>query len=241
MEYPSDRPKIDRRKVFWYFVLPLAVTGSLLAMYFSGVRLLETLISAPYFEEIGMASRREFGLVENLQNLILLGMIGVALWAVFKHPDRPVKVLMGFVALCTTVLFLEEIDYGLHLYEYFASVPPEERVVRRNLHNVGTRTDLLKAGATGGAIILFGIVPFIPFPASLRNAEKGPGRWIRYLTPDRYMALMLVAMLIARVVGHTLDKRGFGFGLHGNMAEFRELVTYYMGLTYTILLARRRL
>ncbi|MEX0876072.1 MAG: hypothetical protein WD114_01315, partial [Phycisphaerales bacterium] len=76
----TDRFRPDPVKVFWYFLLPMGVSGLLLAMYFSGVRVLESVVSAPYLESVHWNSRREFGLLENLQHLILLGVAAVAGW-----------------------------------------------------------------------------------------------------------------------------------------------------------------
>lgn len=222
---------MDRRKVFWYFVLPMLLSGTMLAMYFSGVRVLESIVSAPYLEAVAGDSRREYGLLENLQHAMLLAVVVLAVRSVIRHRVLAVRVFMGFVAAFVTLMFLEEIDYGLHYYELLTGVPHDEIAERRNLHNVGNRTAALKSISTAGTIALFGVAPFV--------FGHSKNRWVRYFTPDRYAALMLVVAFLTRSIAHDLHSRGMGYGLDGNLSEFRELVTYYMGLAYTVYLVRR--
>ncbi|MEX0876100.1 MAG: hypothetical protein WD114_01460, partial [Phycisphaerales bacterium] len=150
---------------------------------------------------------------------------------VVKHPVGLVRLMMAVVALGAVGLFLEEIDFGLHYYEFVMEIPPEEIAEDRNFHNVGDRTDVLKAVSTGGMILLFGLAPFALWWV------RRP--WVRYFVPDRYFILLLGAALITRTVAHGLHDRGLGVGLEGNLSEFRELIIYYMGLLYTVYLARR--
>ncbi len=223
--------RVSRRQFVWYFVVPMATSGVLIAMYFSGVRLLETLVAAPYFDAVPPNSRREFGLLETIQHGILLAASVIAARAAFVHRNRLSRVLMGVVAAVVFLLLLEEIDYGLHYYEYLAGVPHEETAQVRNLHNVGDRTDVLKTLSLVGMLGVFVVAPL-----ALRRSTH---RWVRYLTPEPAMALTLLVAIITRTVVHSLKDRGLGFGLEGNLSEFRELVMYYLGLMYTIYLARR--
>lgn len=229
---PNPAPlRVSKSQFVWYFVAPMALSGVLIAMYFSGNRLLETLVSAPYFDAVPPNSRREFGLLETIQHAILLAASAVAARAAFVHRNRLSKALMGVIAAVVFLLLLEEIDYGLHYYEYLAGVPHEEAVQVRNLHNVGDRTDVLKTLSLVGMLGVFVVAPL-----ALRRTTH---RWVRYLTPEPAMALTLVVAIITRTVVHRLNDRGLGFGLEGNLSEFRELVMYYLGLAYTIYLARR--
>lgn len=223
---------LNRRKLFVYFALPLSVSGILLAMYFSGVRFFENVVAMPYFEAVAENSRREFGLLENLQHLVLLGISVIALRAIPKQSHILTRALFIGIALGAVFMFAEEIDYGLHYYEYLAGVPHDEIAEERNLHNVGDRTSRLKTISDIGMILVFGIAPLVLF--KVRNP------WVRYLLPDRYMIATLIAAFIVRTLSHALDDRGYGHGLQSNMSEFRELITYYMGLLYTWQLARSR-
>ncbi|MGP1345764.1 MAG: hypothetical protein ACTS3F_03740 [Phycisphaerales bacterium] len=229
--------KPNRTKIFWYFTLPAAVSAALLAMYFSGVPLLENIIAAPHVTSVpwhdvpvGWHSRRELGLVENLQHLFILAVVILAARAAFTHSSRFVRATMALVALAALLLLLEELDYGLHYYDIITGRPGEEQPAVRNLHNQGDFNTILKSGSNAAMILVFGIAPFAL--AKVRN------KWVRYFTPDPYMALLLIVALLVRTVAHTLHRRDMGYGFDG-MSEFREVIVYYTGLVYTWYLVRR--
>lgn len=223
--------RIDWRQVWWFGGLPALLSGSMLAMYFSGSRVLENIVSAPYFEAVALNSRREFGLLEGIQHAMLLAVVCIAARAVFVHPRRAVRRLMTAVAIGAALLLVEEIDYGLHYYEYLMQIPHDQLAEKRNLHNIGSRTAALKSIATACAVVVFGLAPFVLWKA------KRP--WVRYFRPPAYAVLTLIVAGLTRTIAHRFDKAGLGFGLDGNLSEFRELVMYYLGLAYTVLLVRR--
>lgn len=71
-ETSSRRPMPGASEIKWCFLVPLLMGGALVAMYFSGNRILETLVAAPYFDKVPWRARREFGLLEKLQNQLLI-------------------------------------------------------------------------------------------------------------------------------------------------------------------------
>lgn len=225
--------RLNWQKVLIYFVVPLGTSLALIAMYFSGIRFFETLVAAPYMDSIHVNSRREFGLLENLQNLLLLAIL-VAFYHVKRQEKLLLSVLMAGLVCLTIVVFLEEIDYGLHFYELARGIPPDEarEVSQRNLHNVGDRTSQLKRISEITMVLVFVVAPF----ALMRTQNPT----LRYLRPDPYSVLTLVAALIVRSVAHALEDRGLGVGLEGNISEFRELVTYYLFALYAYQLASGR-
>ena len=54
----------DKRRILIYAVAPTSLSLLFIALYFSGIEILQTIASP--------ASQREFGLIENAQNLLLL-------------------------------------------------------------------------------------------------------------------------------------------------------------------------
>jgi len=218
------------RRFFWYFALPTGVTGILAAMYFSGVPVLQAFVAAPDIEGISLYSRREFGALEMLQNAVLLGVVIVAVLSVFRHPDKTVRGMMVAVALGATFLLLEEMDYGMHIYRWWSRAPADE-MARVNLHNKGRLTHYIKAVGTGGAVALFIVAPFV-----LRTSTN---RWVRYIVPHWSLGLVLLSALLIRSAVHELAGRGLGRGLENNLSEFREVLMYYLGLAYTVVLSRR--
>ena len=83
-------------------------------MYFSGVHALQQIIS-PRIDGMYVNSQREFGLLENMQNVLLIAIVIIAGRAVFK--PKPAWERAGFsgIALLSVFVLLEEMDYGLHI------------------------------------------------------------------------------------------------------------------------------
>lgn len=204
-----------------------------MGLYFSGNETLQEIVS-PRMPQMHPDSGREFGLLENLQNLVLLVMVGVALGAARRKTPKWEKGLFAAIAAFALFVFLEEIDYGLHFYEYLRGIPWNRAVKARNVHNVGNRTQVAKQVVDVAMVIFFVIGPVV-FARSTRP-------WIRYFTPDRYSVLTMVAMGIVHVSAHGLRDWGVGSEgtIHKNLSEFRELVTYYLFLLYLIEVGLRR-
>jgi len=208
----------------------MGVMSALLAMAFSGVRILETIVAMPYLERVALPSRREFGLLENLQNLLILVTLIVAVRFALRNRVFAARVIFGAIAAVSVFMLLEELDYGLHYYEFLAGVPPDETAEVRNLHNQGISTPLK---STGDLLLVLG---FVVAPLALARVRHP---WIRYLTPDRYFLLtMLCAFIISRI-GHSFEDVAETFNFDKNIGEFRETVTYYIAMLYVTKLSGR--
>jgi hypothetical protein len=201
--------------------------------YFSSIPALQNLITPP-IDSIHPNSRREFGLLENIQNLILLTMIAFSLLALRKEKPRIEKIGFAGLAVFSCLVLLEEIDYGLHWYEWFQGITPENAEEVRNWHNQGDRTSQTKRVVDIGMALLFLVAPL-----ALTKVKRS---WIQYLCPDRYSILTLLAMVIVRTTAHTLRDQGLGEGggIQRNISEFRELLTYWIFLLYLSELALHR-
>ena len=221
---------MNLKKLTVYFVIPLGTSMALIACYVSGIRLLETIVAAPYFEAVQSNSRREFGLLENLQAALILSMSVIAFRTAYLCGVARIRQFIYFVGACAALLFLEEIDYGMHFYDYLMKVPLEETVQMRNLHNKGDTTLRLKQTFDAITLGFFVVAPL--FVGRFSNPN------IRYLVPDRYSILTALAAVITRNVAHFLDDRGMGYGLQSNIYEFREVVTYYIMFLWVCQLAR---
>ena len=191
-----------------HVVLPLAVVGTSIACYFSGVPLLQDII-AP-------TANREFGLIENLQHLILLGVALTAL----RAARRGGSLAWWVIALGATLALLEEVDYGQHWVRLASGDPtPGEPV---NLHNQGQLNDWLKRATDLGMLLVFGLLPFL-----LRRPRPDwvPSPWS--------LATLALGFLLSRVV-HSLDEAGIATNeaLTSNLSEFRETITYWVVALY---------
>jgi hypothetical protein len=127
-------------------------------------------------------------------------------------------------------MLLEEMDYGLHYYEFVAGIPPDEAAEVRNIHNQGISTPL----KTTGDILL--ILAFVVAPLALRRARNP---WVRYLTPHPYFLLTMLCAFITSRIGHSLEHVAVNISFAKNIGEFRETVTYYIALLYVLELSRR--
>lgn len=222
------------RKVTIYFFAPLALVLPMVFMYFSGIEILQLIIS-PRFEGLYGNSNRELGLLENTQNVVLIVIIVLLARGLYFHKPWWLRVPIAIAIVGAAFVFLEEIDYGLHYKEFFTGVSAEEAVAKRNWHNVDDRTIRTKQVVDALSILWFIIAPFA--------LSKSKHWLVRVVLPDKYAALTLVAAFITRSLAHGLDDAGFeGSGTMGkNLSEFRELVTYYLGAVYIFDLSERRL
>ncbi len=248
---------MNRTKLTIYLFIPLAVTGVLIAMYFSGNVVLQRLVS-PKLPPMSPDTWREFGILENIQNLLLLAIIGTACFGV-SLKTRMVE-RAGFAALVcfASFVFLEEIDYGVHFGTYarteegfhwflpMSEWPPELATqidvfsIPFNLHNIGGVNKLFKKTVDAAIILLFVLAPFI--------APRLKNRWARYLAPDKYVVFTVIVMVVLREVAHALGDWEEGVveaakaagetitrergSISSNLSEFRELNTYYLFALY---------
>jgi len=224
---------MDWKKFHIYFTLPFGVTLLLAGCYFSGIGFLQNLIT-PTFENMDVKQRREFGILENLQNIILLAMVVMAILGARRHSLPLVKWGFAGIAVFSIFIFLEEIDYGLHFYEIIAGVSHEDAVEVRNWHNEGDRTSQTKQVVDIAMVVWFGLFPFAA------HAGTRP-KW-RIIAPDRYSVATLIAAFLIRSIAHTLRDQGLGEGggMQKNTSEFRELITYTVFALYLYELAFKR-
>ncbi len=212
----------DRRRLLLYVVLPAAAVGLCQALYFSGVDWMMSLASP--------ARNREFGLLENLQNALLLGLALLAWRGARLETARAARWGWRIVAGLVFVVFLEEIDYGFHFLRLARGEWTGAEKV--NLHNQGSLNVLLKSASNVVLGVGFGILPFFGKRLPERLRPWLPSRWT--------LATLLLGVLLSRI-GHHLDESVAHNGsLTSNISEFRETITYWVGALYLWELRRRR-
>ncbi|MER8614896.1 hypothetical protein [Mesorhizobium sp. M1136] len=212
---------VPLRLHFIYWILPSLWIGAMMAAYFSGIDALRHIVSPPV--------NREFGLLENSQ-LVVLAIIIWICWNAFRVANAPSrKAMFAVFGLVSVGVFLEEIDYGLHIYEYFFGATG---LTVRNLHNQKGMLSVIKDISEGITIVLFAILPMLkPY---IRNPT------LRSFIPRRLITLTAVLGLALALVAHRLEQSGFYLGgpLHGNIAEFREFFTYWVAMLYFLELSQ---
>ena len=212
-----------RHFIFW--MLPTLVSTLLVLAYFSGIPALRNLVAPP--------ANREYGLLEHLQVLILLcasigGILG------FKRAEGWVeKTVCALFTASSALLLLEEIDYGLHYWEFAFG---ESGLVTLSIHNMDDNSNLsgIKTASIVFTLLLFVVLPLV--------ASHFSDPRIAYFVPDRMLITTVIAAFAMSQFAHLLDEAGWypnGPLLH-NVSEFRETFTYYAFMLYGLEVALRR-
>jgi hypothetical protein len=228
MTKKQKKASIITRKLLVYLIIPAFISLIFIGGYFSGNLRLQELI-APVMN-------REYGLLENFQNLILIAVIIIAGYGIRRKRILFEKVILGCVLVGALFLFLEEIDYGKLHYHYLIGNPYTDRGTNHdwNLHNLSNFNQFMKLGLDMGMIVFFIIFPLATW--------KSTNRLIRYLRPDPWFILTMVFMLVLSRSSKALNRAGFGMdgALRSNTAEFREVIVYYVFLIYILTFIFRR-
>jgi hypothetical protein len=210
--------KMSSREHLYYWVLPLAAGWTFIAMYFSNIRWMQEIIAPSY--------DREFGLLENLDALLILASLAV-LVRIFLLPVRPLfKVASLLACLVTALIFLEEIDYGLHFIEWMKGIPPGAGTQIRNLHNQGNNTNTIKALAN---VMLAAVFVILPYVDPLKKF-----RLVKTLSPSKMILFTVVATVLVALLHEALDPYNLptNGALSSNLSEFEELLIYYIFFVY---------
>jgi hypothetical protein len=216
---------MPRRVHFEYWILPSLVVGLLIAAYFSGVPQLASIVSPP--------ANRELGLLENLQNVVLIAVMVVACRGLARAPSTVPKLWFVFIFLVTAFLFLEEINYGQHYWNALHGIDQMGLKKALSIHNVGKNSDRFKRAGDAVLVLFFVVLP-------LAGSKRGPATF-RYFVPQRAIITTVVATLVLSQVAHLLNEKAVVKGSLGkSISEFRELFTYYLGFLYVREVALRR-
>lgn len=213
-------------KLCAYLLVPGGLSLALLGAYFYGPGWLREIVAPSY--------NREFGLLENLQNLFLLAICWTAARTLARAPRSLEGAVMALVLAGAVFLLLEEIDYGVHYYEYLQGLPVGAHRGFRNVHNVGNNSSLIKTASHGVLLLWFAV-----FPLALGRSRHP---LVRYFVPPLWLLGTLGCVQAAGALGRALSNLQAGaHPLSHSMSEFTELITYYLGLLYVLVLSHRRL
>jgi len=93
------------KKIVIYVAVPVGVSLVLIAAYFSGVDWLQQIVS-PRMPRMHPNAGREFGLLENLQNMCLLVMVGTAAWGVKRKALKAEKAALALITVFAPFVLL---------------------------------------------------------------------------------------------------------------------------------------
>jgi hypothetical protein len=207
---------------FIYWMLPTAITALLVLFYFSGIGPLRDLVAPPI--------NREYGLLENLQLAIILSAAGVGIVGMRRAGTTFERAAFGLFSVGSLFILLEEMDYGLHFWEF---VFGSSDLTIRNIHNQDDNLRLFKRTA---AVITGAFFVVLPLAATRIRHPL-----VRYFAPDPMIVTTVVAGIVVGEVAHYLQTGHYPNGpLDRNISEFRETFTYYMVLLYSADLALHR-
>ena len=209
---------MSRSQHLYYWVLPLVAGWMFTAMYFSGVGWMGEIIAPTY--------DREFGLLENLDALLILCILVILIRIAFLPMTPIFRLAVGVACLATAFMYLEEIDYGLHWIEGMKGIPPGQGAAIRNLHNQGKNTSDLKAVAN----VIFGVVfVILPYIDRLKRF-----RLMKMVSPSKMVLFTVIATALIALTHQALDPYHLPSNhvLDSNESEFEEVLIYYTFFVY---------
>ena len=127
----DDLRSMSSKENFWYWIFPYLLLIILMIFYFLGTHFL--------VEIVVPESNREYGLLENIQLVLILGIIILSLYVVFTNHALLQKLGFGLLGVMAIFIFLEEMDYGDHFIQYFTDGEKRsiifEKYGKVNVHN----------------------------------------------------------------------------------------------------------
>lgn len=211
----------QRKEKFFYWYLPIIVLVPLILMYFSGVHWMVEIVCP--------AANREYGLIENLQLVILLYMVVISAMAVRRKTWPLERIGFFLLTLFALLVFLEEMDWGAHFIEAATGTRDtffSELTGNTNIHN---QNDAAKWFKRPVYLIMAGL--FIIFPL-LRH--RFTNALLLYLTPKK----LIIGTVIIAVFSDLIPRFTVLFnirpdaGLANNIGEFSEIMVYYTFALY---------
>ena len=219
-------PSNNFKKHLLYWIFPSIVTLTcILTFYLNWLGLSD--IIAPRIN-------REFGVVENIQNILLILIFFSALKGTRTREAKIEKYGYAIIMAVTAFMFLEEIDYGLHYYDHLTGKNQITKVVVfdsevRNIHNNGKLIlNLMKMAAYILICTFFVVLPLLPEKIKVKN------QWLNFLSPSKYIITTAVSLLVLNQLALYLYKRYeyANHSLDANVSEFEEIMIYYIIFLY---------
>jgi len=222
---------------FIYWILPSVVTLCCILIFYLNLFSLS--------EFIAPELNREFGIVENIQLLLLLMIFFLAVKGARTHKVKIEKYAYIAVAVATAFIFLEEIDYGLHYYDILTgrnkdnvtAIEVFDTKVRNFHNNQNNVLNIMKLISYAIIIIFFVLLPLLPDKLKQKYPLLG------YLSPSRFIVITAFCLLVLNQLALYLYKN-FDYSnasLNANVSEFEEIMTYYIIFLYIREMVRKNI
>lgn len=226
---------LHNKKFVLFVVLPVCANLILMGMYFSGNQFAQYLV-APQFDWLHHRSWREFGLLEQMQNAFLLTIVFLFAIEVINRPSLLEKFFFLCGGLVMLLLLLEELDYGIHFYEYFNGQESTIEAKQRNWHN----RDISGRSINGRLKKISSLLMVFWFMVCPLLSSRVNFKVLSNIIPSRWFVVAFTLVILFSSLAHYLDDlgladiNGVAGSLEGNISEFRETSTYYLYLLYAI-------
>lgn len=211
---------------FLYWGVPLILSFILMICYFQGPDWLQELAASSY--------NREFGLVEHIQNVILLCIVYIAFRLLKLSHAKRLRLPYLLIFFAALFVFLEEIDYGYHYINYINDADARQRSINHNIHNLPDVNNQLRLIFY---ILIAVFIIILPYLLSF----KLPSLLVHFVADIRMQLTVLAFLVISKMAGVFNDlSHNTNMALDGNISEFEELALYYLFLVYIYDLYRQK-
>lgn len=207
------------KKLSTYYWIHLVLILSTILLWFFPEEVIT--LHVPYIN-------REYGLLEHIQ-LLFIGLCIVTLFRHVRISDNrwPCYVCFALIAF-SAFIFLEEIDYGTHHYDWLINNDPHTSSFdgRRNLHNDYSLSKEIMQVTNKVALFVFMVL--VPLMSSrLGKYQKyAPTKWFAW----SYLSFLLIIFVLRKITGTMLDEEV----LVGTQyfSEMSEMMIYYLWYLY---------
>lgn len=201
-----------------YWGFPIILSFLLMICYFQGPDWLQELAASSY--------NREFGLVENAENAILLCIVYMAFRLLKLPHSNWLRLLYLLIFFTAVFVFLEEIDYGYHYINYINDADARQRSINHNIHNLPDVNNRLRLFFYISIAIFIIILPYF-------SSSRLPSFLVHFVADIRLQLTVLAFLVISKMAGIFNDlSHHTNMALNGNISEFEELALYYLYLIY---------
>jgi hypothetical protein len=220
MKMSSKKYGIPELQVFfYYFFIPVFLFTLFSVLYITG--------SDELREVIAPQVNREFGLLENMQNLLLIAAIAYSIFIYFRMDiktklERWVILGLGLLGL---LILLEEADYGMHFYDLMMGRPTFSTnivlkgIYLRNLHNTSFFMEFFRFFK--GTLFLCAFCIFVFLFSNKLKFSIIPSKWIIF--PILFACFLPPILFYFEIDGLNPEK------YHGSqmISELNEVLIYY--------------
>lgn len=225
MKMACEKYEISKLRVlFYYFFIPVFLFTVFSVLYITGGDEVREVI-APQFN-------REFGVLENMQNLMLIAAIGYSIFIYFRMDiitklERMVILGLGFLGL---LILLEETDYGMHFYDFLMGRPIFSSSIRfrgmylRNLHNISFLIEIFRFFK--GTLFWCAFCLFVFFFKNKQEFSLIPKKWIIF--PILFACFLPPILFFFKIDGLNPER----YHRSQMISELNEMLLYYTFFLY---------